>query len=101
MTTKMPPMVAAALAQRQLEPDDLRSFEITDVDVFLHMKQGFGLRVEISSLPALVVEVPETAQAGAPGTAQAAPEPKRAQKRAKSAGTRAKTTQKRASRARK
>jgi hypothetical protein len=69
-------------------PMELRSFEITDVDVFLHLQGGAVLRVEISSLPARAQPSPLPAGEGPgvreslqPETTQAqAPEPVKASK---------------------
>jgi hypothetical protein len=46
------------MAQLGQAPFELRSFEITEADVFLRMKDGQTLRVEISSLPARVQNPP-------------------------------------------
>jgi hypothetical protein len=61
-------------------PMELRSFEITDVDVYLHLQGGAVLRVEISSLPARV-QGPPTDDSRPPEVTQAqAPEPVKASK---------------------
>jgi len=55
-----PPVVAAALAQHQLQPGQLRSFEMTAADVYLYLTSGMVLRVEIGSLPEAVVRSSES-----------------------------------------
>jgi hypothetical protein len=95
--TTLSTMVAAAMAQQDLDPDVLRSAEVTAVDVLLTLKSGEVIRVEISSLPALVVEAsgrPETTQ-------QADPEPARAEKAPAGRGSAAEQTGKRPRRRRK
>lgn len=87
-----PPVVYAALARHQLAPDEVKRFEVTEDDVYLYLKMGMTLRIEISSLPesvvmaglepALQVEAepePETTQA-----ARATRKPSRAGKSSKS-----------------
>lgn len=59
-----PPVVWAAMAQRGLAPFELRSFEITNVDVYLHLKDGEVIRVEISSLPAQAQPPPSSPPPG-------------------------------------
>jgi hypothetical protein len=68
------------MAQLGQAPFELRSFEITEADVFLRMKDGQTLRVEISSLPARV-QGPPTDDSGPPEVTQAKePEPAKAAK---------------------
>ena len=55
-----PPMVVAALAQHQLQPGQLRSFEVTAHDVYLFLQSGMVIRVEINSLPELAVRSSES-----------------------------------------
>ena len=74
MVSRVPPMVQVALARRGLRLSDLRSFEIYGADLFLYLQSdaavvhGECIRVEVSSLPPLVVE------ASAPAPAPALPE---------------------------
>jgi len=62
MTSKLdaPPVVMAALAQHELQPGQLRSFEMTAHDVYLYLNSGMVIRVEINSLPEAVVRGSES-----------------------------------------
>ena len=60
----VPPVVAAALAQHQLRPGQLRSYEMTAADVYLFLTSGMVLRVEKGSLPEAVIRSSESLSKG-------------------------------------
>jgi len=53
MPEKVPLAVLAACARRGLAVGDLDGWQVTDVDVYLALKTGELVRVELSGLPEL------------------------------------------------